>query len=111
MELVFVENTRNQLNVTLKVNSSHLIDYEKFQLLFLVITAVDYNTVVNDNATSAVLTITIIDENDNAPEFVGNTLEVRRSVIEESEGGIFIGFINARDIDGPGNNEITYALM
>ncbi|KAG5678221.1 hypothetical protein PVAND_007913 [Polypedilum vanderplanki] len=111
VEIETEEISRNELKTTLKVNSSHLIDYEKFQLLFLTITAIDSETVINNNSTNAVLSVTINDENDNTPEFVGNTLTINRSVIEESEADIFIGLIHAIDIDGPGNNEITYSLI
>ncbi|XP_070502052.1 cadherin-AgCad1-like isoform X3 [Chironomus tepperi] len=101
----------NQLKGTLKSSLTKIIDYEKFQVLFLTITAVDLNTEVNDNSTSAVLTVFVLDVNDNAPEFVGNTLEVKRSVIEQSESDMFIGFLNAIDRDGPGNNDITFTLI
>jgi hypothetical protein len=101
----------NRLIGTLKSSPTKKIDYEKYQVLFLTITAVDLETEVNDNSTSAVLTVFVLDVNDNAPEFIGNTLEVNRSVIEESESDIFIGFINAIDRDGPGNNDITFSLM
>jgi hypothetical protein len=104
------ETSQHELRASIKSNSSHLIDYEKFQLLFLTLVAIDDATQVNNKSTSAVLTITIIDENDNPPEFVGTTLDVIRSVIEASESEIFVGFINAIDIDGPGNNEISYSL-
>lgn len=77
----------------------------------MTLTAIDLNTEINESSASAVLTVFIIDENDNAPEFVGNTLEAARSVIEEAESDIFVGFIHAFDIDGPGNNEITFSLM
>lgn len=101
----------NQLKGTLKSSSTKIIDYEKFQVLFLTITAVDLNTEINDNSTSAVLTVFVLDVNDNPPEFVGNTLAVRRSVIEEAESDMFIGFLHAIDRDGPGNNDITFTLM
>jgi len=101
----------NRLMGTLKSSPTKEIDYEKYQVLFLTITAVDLNTEVNDNSTSAVLTVFVLDVNDNAPEFIGNTLEVNRTVIEESESDIFIGFLHAIDRDGPGNNDITFTLM
>lgn len=79
--------------------------------MYIMIGVRDKNTVVNEDSSYAMLTIEVEDENDNAPEFIGNTLTIRRSVIEEAEESTFIGTIMARDIDGPGNNEITYSMM
>jgi hypothetical protein len=87
------------------------IDYEKYYFMYIMIEVCDRNTEKNDNTTYAMLTIEIEDENDNAPEFIGNTLQVMRRVVEESETDIFVGSILARDIDGPGNNEIKYSMM
>lgn len=103
--------TNNRLHATLTSSSTNIIDYEKFQVLFLTITAIDSNTEINENSTSAVLTVFISDVNDNAPEFMNNTLEVRRTVTEASVSDVFIGFIHAFDIDGPGNNDITFILV
>ncbi|KAL7052776.1 hypothetical protein ACKWTF_005003 [Chironomus riparius] len=111
VEIFEKELNNNRLKGTLKSSSTKIIDYEKFQILFLTITAVDLKTEVNDNSTSAVLTVFVLDVNDNAPEFVGNTLEVNRSVIEESESDVFIGFLHAVDKDGPGYNDISFTLI
>lgn len=54
--------------------------------------------------------IRIEDENDNPPEFVGDTLTVSRRVLEEAEENTLIGSIIAEDIDGPGNNNIHYSI-
>lgn len=51
-----------------------------------------------------------VDENDNPPEFVGDTLTVPRNVIEEAQAGTLIGTIFASDIDGPENNIIQYFM-
>jgi hypothetical protein len=65
---------------------------------------------VNSNQSTALLPVLIGDENDNPPEFVGDTLTVARSVVEEATTGILVGNIMARDVDGPGNNIISYAM-
>lgn len=79
--------------------------------MYIMIGVRDKNTVVNEDTAYAMLTIEIEDENDNAPEFVGDTLTITRRVVEEAEEGIYIGIIRAIDIDGPGNNEIQYSMM
>lgn len=72
---------------------------------------VDKNTTINENVTYALITIEIEDENDNPPEFVGDTLTISRRVVEEAKFGIFIGTIRAEDKDGPGNNDITFSMV
>lgn len=96
----------------LKVNSSfhYNIDYEKFEIVYLSVIVTDLNQEINSNQSTAILTVRIEDENDNPPEFVGDTLTVNRNVVEEAIGGTLIGTINARDIDGPGNNIIQYSM-
>lgn len=96
----------------LKVNSSfkYNIDYEKYEIIYLNIIVIDLNQEVNSNQSSAILIVNIEDENDNPPEFIGDTLTVTRNVVEEASEGTLIGTINARDLDGPGNNIIQYSL-
>lgn len=96
----------------LRVNSSfhYNIDYEKFEIVYLSVIVTDLNQEINSNQSTAILTVRIEDENDNPPEFVGDTLTVNRNVVEEAIGGTLIGTINARDIDGPGNNIIQYSM-
>lgn len=75
------------------------------------IVAIDYNTEINSNSTSSLLTIFINDINDNPPEFIADTLLTTRRVIEEAETNMFIGVIYARDIDGPEHNQFNFTLM
>jgi hypothetical protein len=79
--------------------------------MYIMIGVRDKNTVVNADSSYAMLTIEILDENDNPPRFIGNTLNITRRVIEEADIGIFIGTIMAIDDDGPGNNEISYSIV
>lgn len=42
--------------------------------------------------------------------FILDTLDTKRSVVEEASGGVIIGTIFAQDIDGPEYNVITYSI-
>lgn len=96
----------------MSVNKSfeYNIDYEKFEVVYLWITVEDVDQEIMPNTASAFLVVQIVDQNDNPPEFVGDTLTVSRRVIEEAVQDTLIGNINARDIDGPGNNIIHYSI-
>lgn len=96
----------------MSVNTSfeHKLDYEIFETVYLTIVVEDVDQTIMPNSASAILVIRIEDENDNAPEFVGDTLTVYRRVFEEADEGVLIGSILARDIDGPGNNIISYTM-
>lgn len=87
------------------------IDYEKYELVYLTIIVEDLNQVVGAPTDSGRLVVSILDLNDNAPEFIDNTLAVARRVIEEAASDTLIGNINAIDIDGPGNNVIEYSIL
>lgn len=86
------------------------VDYEQFDTIFLAIKIIDYNQEINSNSSQQMLTLRILDVNDNAPEFVENTLDEIRHVVEEASVGTLVGTILAIDIDGIGNNEISYNL-
>ncbi len=107
-----IEENRNKIYGQLKVNSSfkYNIDYEKYEIIYLNLIVIDLNQEVNSNQSTALLPVLIGDENDNPPEFVGDTLTVARSVVEEATTGSLVGNIVARDVDGPGNNIISYAM-
>lgn len=106
------DGNRNSVLATLSVNTSfeHKLDYEIFETVYLTIVVEDVDQTIMPNSASAILVIRIEDENDNAPEFVGDTLTVYRRVFEEADEGVLIGSILARDIDGPGNNIISYTM-
>uniref|UniRef100_A0A182JZH0 Cadherin domain-containing protein n=1 Tax=Anopheles christyi TaxID=43041 RepID=A0A182JZH0_9DIPT len=97
---------------TIRVNPDFpmKVDYEMYDTLFLVIRLVDRNQTIMPNMVETVVAVQIDDENDNPPYFDENTLTVVRLVKERSDSGVTIGNIIAHDIDGPGNNEITFAM-
>ncbi|XP_052863695.1 cadherin-23-like [Anopheles cruzii] len=97
---------------TLRVNPdfSSDVDYEMYDTLFLMIRLVDRNQTIMPNEAVAMVTVQIDDENDNAPEFDQDTLTAVRTVKERSDAGVTIGNIIAYDIDGPGNNEMTFSM-
>uniref|UniRef100_A0A1A9WDV3 Cadherin domain-containing protein n=1 Tax=Glossina brevipalpis TaxID=37001 RepID=A0A1A9WDV3_9MUSC len=106
----FVSNNMVYGNLRLNKNFVQLIDYERYDTIFLTITVKDVNQQINDGSANAFLTIRIDDINDNAPEFVNGTLNIKRTVKELENIGNVIGNIDAFDIDGPGNNNIIFEL-
>lgn len=102
----------NRVRGTLSVNSSfeYNLDYERFEIIYLTIVVTDLNQLVGESQAMTTLTIFIEDENDNAPEFIGNTLTIARNVVEQASLDSVIGTILARDIDGPEFNVINYSL-
>lgn len=106
------EVDKNNVFGVLSANTSfeYNIDYEKFEVVYLSITVTDTNQTIMPNTASAILVVQIEDENDNPPEFIGDTLTVSRRVFEEAETDVPIGNIIAIDIDGPGNNIIQYSI-
>lgn len=84
---------RNQVIGYLKVNPEFTlkIDYEEYEVIYLSITVTDHNQIENENSTEGVLTIRIDDENDSKPEFIQDTLNTDRNVVEEASAGTIIG--------------------
>uniref|UniRef100_A0A182VRC6 Cadherin domain-containing protein n=1 Tax=Anopheles minimus TaxID=112268 RepID=A0A182VRC6_9DIPT len=107
-----VKETRQRIVGTIRVNPEFPleVDYEMYDTLFLSIQLVDRNQTIKPNTAETVVAIQIDDENDNRPFFDENTLTVERSVKEQSDAGVTIGNIIAYDIDGPGNNEMTFSM-
>uniref|UniRef100_A0A182SJM7 Cadherin domain-containing protein n=1 Tax=Anopheles maculatus TaxID=74869 RepID=A0A182SJM7_9DIPT len=107
-----VKVNRQRTEATIRVNPGFdlEVDYEMYDTLFLTIHLVDQNQTIMDNMVETVIAIQIDDENDNRPFFDENTLTVVRSVREQSDSGVTIGNIIAYDIDGPGNNEMTFSM-
>ncbi|XP_035894666.1 cadherin-23-like isoform X2 [Anopheles stephensi] len=108
-----VKVNRQLTEATIRVNPNFSleVDYEMYDTLFLAIILVDQNqTQIMPNTVETVVAIQIDDENDNKPFFDEATLQVVRSVREQSDSGVTIGNIIAYDIDGPGNNEMTFSM-
>ncbi|PNF25389.1 hypothetical protein B7P43_G09776 [Cryptotermes secundus] len=87
------------------------LDWEAFDTLYLTITVEDRNTgkeYQDLRSSSATLTITINDLNDNPPEF--SRID-KLSFKENSEEDELVGIIIATDPDGKGNNEVRYYLQ
>ena len=116
-ENIFILSQKNdpdnrKVRGILTVNETfhHNLNYERYEIIYLAINVTDINQTIGENKASAMLTIFIEDENDNPPEFILNTLQAARNVIEQAADDSVIGTILARDVDGPGNNIIEYSL-
>lgn len=100
------------VNASLSVNTTfhYKINYERYEVVYLFVIVEDVDQTIMPNSANTILVVRIGDENDNAPEFIDNTLEVPRRVFEEADEDTLIGNILAIDIDGPGNNIIQYSI-
>nr|AAM21151.1 cadherin [Manduca sexta] len=97
--------------VAREIRHNVTIDYEEFEVLSLTVRVRDLNTVYGDDYDESMLTITIIDMNDNAPVWVEGTLEQNFRVREMSAGGLVVGSVRADDIDGPLYNQVRYTIF
>lgn len=86
------------------------LDYELFDTLNIFLVVTDKNQTSGINKAEVQITIGILDINDNAPEFVQETINLKKKVIERSEKNTVIGTVTAIDRDGPGNNVVTYSI-
>ncbi|XP_050349459.1 protocadherin Fat 3-like [Nymphalis io] len=86
------------------------IDYEEFEVLYLSVRVVDYNTEIGQNYDELTYTITIVDMNDNAPQWVSGSLTQELRVRENSATHTIIGSVQATDIDGPLYNQVRYTM-
>ncbi|XP_043113666.1 cadherin-related family member 2 [Puntigrus tetrazona] len=86
-------------------NPVYDIDYEKCDKVFLNAKVVDVLTEKRSNSTEGVVTINIVDINDNAPEFVV-LQDFYVVVIEKVEVGTSVGRVYATDRD-TGDNKLT----
>nr|XP_017214654.2 cadherin-related family member 2 [Danio rerio] len=87
-------------------NTEYVIDYEKCDVVFLTARVVDIYTEVGSNSSEGVVTINIVDINDNAPEFVF-LQDFYVVVIEKVDTGTSVARAYATDRDTADNNKKT----
>uniref|UniRef100_A0AAY4CGP2 Cadherin domain-containing protein n=1 Tax=Denticeps clupeoides TaxID=299321 RepID=A0AAY4CGP2_9TELE len=83
------------------------LDYESTSSYSLKIVAVDSGLV--PLSSSCMLSVSVLDENDNAPSFPKSTLTV--DVLENMRIGEFVASVTATDSDSGPNAEITYSIV
>ncbi|TSK22741.1 Cadherin-related family member 1 [Bagarius yarrelli] len=98
----------NEAQVTLLVEDSTAIDYEKFQLLTFKILAVEIDTPERLSATADIM-IHLLDTNDNAPGFSSDFYIAR--VPENSPGGSNVVSVTAKDPDSGLWGEVKYSIF
>lgn len=85
------------------------LDRETTPRYELVVAAVDKGVPDALNAT-AVVSITVMDYNDNAPVFTQNSAALRRAVAEDAPPGTFVLPVSATDDDLGNNAQLQYAI-
>ncbi|XP_073676482.1 cadherin-related family member 2 [Garra rufa] len=90
-------------------NTLYDIDYEKCDKVFLNAKVVDVLTEKRSNSTEGVVTINILDTNDNAPEFVV-LQDFYVVVIEKVEVGTSVGRVYATDRDTGDNKKTEFEV-
>ncbi|XP_077103705.1 cadherin-related family member 2 [Siphateles boraxobius] len=93
-------------NGDIKAISSYDIDFEKCDKVFLTAMVVDLLTEKGKNSTEGIVTINIVDINDNAPEFIASQ-EFYVVVIEKVEKGTSVARVYAKDSDTDEKNRKT----
>ncbi|XP_078453581.1 cadherin-related family member 2 [Lampetra planeri] len=93
----------NEGPLTIRVKDATQLDYEEIQVLYVQVTATDRNF-----TTTAIVTINLVDINDNSPIFSDENIYV--NVSEGASDGDFIHIIEATDIDSGSFGEILFTL-
>ncbi|XP_060802067.1 cadherin-87A [Amyelois transitella] len=93
-------------NVTGVVKSTQRIDYEKIHSINFTLVAFDSG--VPQLSTSAAVTVEIINDNDEEPEFAATAYDA--TVVEHSAGGTKVVTVTAVDKDEGEFGEVTYSL-
>lgn len=103
---------RNKVLATISINPDfpYEVDYEKYEVLYLTIYVEDLATEIGEPAARSVITVRIVDINDNEPVFVAGTADLQRTVIEASLENTVIGNVVATDADGPEFNQVRYSI-
>ncbi|KAK0137337.1 Cadherin-related family member 2 [Merluccius polli] len=97
----------SESKVQLVVKDSQKLDFETKEEMVVQLIAVDMED--TRLRTTATVTITILDTNDNSPTFLHNTYELR--VAEHSPVDTVIDTITATDLDQMDQNKLTYRLL
>ncbi|XP_067409027.1 cadherin-related family member 1 isoform X2 [Emydura macquarii macquarii] len=104
---VVPQTVLNEAQVTIIVEHSAAIDYEKFQLLTFKLLAVEVNTPEKFSSTADIV-IHLLDTNDNVPKFSSDYYIAR--IPENSPGGSNVVAVTATDPDSGLWGEVKYSI-
>ncbi|XP_069096758.1 cadherin-related family member 1 [Pleurodeles waltl] len=104
---VVPQTVLNEAQVTIIVENSGAIDYEKFQLLTFKLLAVEVNTPEKFSSTADIM-IYLLDTNDNVPKFSSEYYIAR--IPENSPGGSNVVAVTATDADSGLWGEVKYSI-
>uniref|UniRef100_A0A672KSS1 Photoreceptor cadherin n=1 Tax=Sinocyclocheilus grahami TaxID=75366 RepID=A0A672KSS1_SINGR len=104
---VVPQTVLNEAQVTIIVENSSAIDYEKYQFLTFKLLAVEINTPERFSATAEIV-INLLDTNDNIPKFSSEFYIAR--IPENSPGGSNLVSVTATDPDSGLWGEVKYSI-
>ncbi|KFQ09883.1 Cadherin-related family member 1, partial [Haliaeetus albicilla] len=104
---VVPQTVLNEAQVTIIVENSAAIDYEKFKVLTFKLLAIEVNTPEKFSSTADVV-IRLLDTNDNVPKFSSDYYIAR--IPENSPGGSNVVAVTATDPDSGLWGEVKYSI-
>ncbi|XP_078055432.1 cadherin-related family member 1a [Mustelus asterias] len=104
---VIPQTVLNEAQVTIIVENSTAIDYEKFQVFNFKLLAVESDTPEKFSSTADII-IQLVDTNDNVPKFTSDFYVAR--IPENSPGGTPIICVTANDADSEMWGEVKYSM-
>ncbi|XP_016072935.1 PREDICTED: cadherin-related family member 1 [Miniopterus natalensis] len=104
---VVPQTVLNKAQVTIIVENSAAIDFEKFQVLTFKLLAIEANTPEKFSSTADVV-IQLLDTNDNVPKFTSHYYIAR--IPEDAPGGSSVVAVTAVDPDTGPWGEVKYSL-
>ncbi|XP_054839951.1 cadherin-related family member 1 [Eublepharis macularius] len=104
---VVPQTVLNEAQVTIIVENSAAIDYEKFQVLSFKLLAIEVNTPEKFSSTADIV-IRLLDTNDNVPKFSSDYYIAR--IPENSPGGSNVVAVTATDPDSGLWGELKYSI-
>uniref|UniRef100_A0A8C5C0X5 Cadherin-related family member 1 n=1 Tax=Gadus morhua TaxID=8049 RepID=A0A8C5C0X5_GADMO len=104
---VVPQTVLNEAQVTILVDDSSSMDYEKYQFLTYKLLAVEIDTPERFSATADII-IHLLDTNDNAPKFSSDYYIAR--IPENSPGGSNVVSVTATDPDSGRWGEVRYSI-